>query len=124
MNIPAKLGIPDYEFRLVLGSTKIDYDPDKEGDNRKKHGYSFESAVYLLERLLLPLGNPKPHIVSDAFQENGEVRHVHMSVDDSGNVVLMVTTMRPSEIVRVISFRRAHEDERRKFQELTDYIKP
>ncbi len=44
-----------------------------------------------------------------------------MSVDDSGKVVLMVTTMRPAETVRVISFRRASEDERKKFWELTGY---
>ena len=122
MDIAAKLGIPDYEFRLVFGRTKIDYDPDKEEANRKKHGYSLESAVYLLERVLLPVGNPTPHTVSDAFTENGEVRHMHMSVDDSGHVVLMITTMRPDETVRVISFRRAHEDERSSFQQLTGYI--
>lgn len=38
MNIPVKLGIPEYEFRLVFGSTKIDYDISREMINRKKHG--------------------------------------------------------------------------------------
>ena len=124
MDITTKLGIPDYEFRLVFGRTKIDYDPNKEDANRQNHGYSLESAVHLLERILLPLGSQPPHAVSDAFKENDEVRHMHMSVDDCGDVVLMVTTMRPDETVRVISFRRAHKDERKKFQELTGYVKP
>jgi uncharacterized DUF497 family protein len=53
--------------------------------------------------------------------ENDEMRQMHMSVDDSGKVVLMVTTMRPAETVRVISFRRASEDKRKKFWELTGY---
>ncbi|MBI3284750.1 MAG: BrnT family toxin [Burkholderiales bacterium] len=112
MNVSTKIGIPDYEFRVVFGHTKIDYDPNKEGTNRKKHGYSLESAVHILERSLLPSMNPKRHAVSDPFLKNGEMRHMHLCVDDSDNVVLMVTTMLPDETVRIISFRKAHKDER------------
>jgi len=122
MDVPRRLGIPDYEFRLVFGRTTIDYDPNKEEENRKKHGYSLESAVYILKRLLFPPNNSLPYAVSDAFIENGEVRHMHMGLDDSGYVVFMVTTMRPDETVRLISFRRAHEDERKNFQALTGYV--
>jgi uncharacterized DUF497 family protein len=32
--------IDDREFRLIIGRTQIDYDPDKEAVNRRKHGYS------------------------------------------------------------------------------------
>lgn len=124
MKIPAKLGIPEHEFRIVLGGTKVDYDPNKEEANRTKHGYSLESAVYFLEGLLLPTSTPRPHAVSDAFLENNEARHMHMLVDDSGNVVLMVTTMRPDETVRVISLRKAHPDEREEFHRLTGYAQP
>ena len=128
-SIPDKLGIPDYEFRLVFGSTTVDYDLDKEDTNRKKHGYSLLSAVHLLERLLLPSETPVPHAVSDAFLEKGkdgkeEVRHMHISVDDSGKVVFMATTMRHDETVRVMSFRRASEQERVNFKNLTGYIEP
>jgi uncharacterized DUF497 family protein len=117
MDIPNRLGIPDYEFRVVFGRTKIDYDISKEELNRKKHGYSLESAVHLLRRIILPLGGEPPHIVSDAFIENGEVRHNHLTLDDSGEVVLMVTTMRPDETVRIISFRRANKNEIKTYQE-------
>jgi uncharacterized DUF497 family protein len=123
MDIPGKLGTPEYEFRLVFGRSKIDYDSNKEEVNRRKHGYSLESAVHLLERVLLPVVNA-PYAVSDAFMENDEVRHMHMSVDDGGHVVHMVTTMRSDETVRIISFRRAHEDERVEFESLTGYIEP
>jgi len=121
MDFHEKLGVPEYEFRVIFGGTTVDYDPEKENSNRKKHGYSLESAVHLLECIVLPIEANKPHAVSDAFQENGETRHMHMSVDDSGKVVHMVTTMRPNETVRVISFRRASEEERQKFLELTGY---
>jgi uncharacterized DUF497 family protein len=109
------------DFRLVFGRTRIDYDPAKEMTNRRKHGYSLESAVHLLESIMFPVIGTPPYAVSDAFQENNETRHMHISIDDNGRVVLMVTTMRPDEIVRVISFRRAHKSERDRFYELTGY---
>jgi uncharacterized DUF497 family protein len=120
-DIPGKLGIRDHEFKVVIGGTTVDYDPEKENVNRRKHGYSLQSAVHLFERYILPIGGAPPHVVSDAFMENDEMRQMHMSVDDSGKVVLIVTTMRPAETVRVISFRRASEDERKKFWDLTGY---
>ena len=119
--MPNKLGIPDWEFRVVIGSTKIDYDPTKEETNRQKHSYSLESAVEQLEHLILPLGKPRPYMVSDGFLEGGEVRHMHMGIDDAGKVVLFVTTMRPNETVRIISYRRASGEEKEKFYEFTGY---
>lgn len=119
-DIPRKMGIPDWEFRVVIGTTKIDYDLDKEYSNREKHGYSLESAVSLLERMVFPLGDSLPSMTSDGFMEGGEVRHMHMSVDDSGKVVLM-TTMRANETVRIMSFRRASEEEREQFYQNTGF---
>jgi len=124
IKIPEKLGIPDYEFRVIFGGTTLDYDWDKEEVNRKEHGYSLLSGVYLLERLLVPVGSSPPHAVSDAFVENDEIRHMHLGIGDASEVVFMVTTMRPNEVVRVISFRRASEQERLKFRDLTDYVEP
>jgi predicted HicB family RNase H-like nuclease len=52
-NTPEPLWGTD-DFRAILGRTQIDYDPDKEKINRKKHGYSLESAVYFLTGLIIP----------------------------------------------------------------------
>jgi uncharacterized DUF497 family protein len=109
---------PD-EFRLVIGRTQIDYDRNKEDANRKKHGYSLESATHFLTRLLLPVPQP-PFISRDALTAE-ERRHEHMTVDDQGKVVFLVTTMRDDETVRVISLRRAHPDERDVFMALTGF---
>lgn len=98
------------DFRIVVGSTSIDYDSNKEQINRRKHGYSLESAVYLLQRLVLPIPGPL-FMTSDPFEENGEIRHNHMTVDENGHVLYFVTTMRPDETVRVISLRRASDTE-------------
>ena len=119
-----QLGVPDWEFRVVFGRTRIEYDPDKEQINREKHGYSLASAVHHLERLIFPVGPRALYMVSDGFLEGGEVRHMHMSLDDDGRVVLMVTTMRPNETVRVISYRRANPKEREAFHSQTGYLEP
>lgn len=98
------------DFRLILGRSKIDYDWDKEEENRKKHGYSLESAVHFLESMLLPLGGPLV-ATSDPIKCKCEIRHQHLTRDDSGKVVFFVTTMRQNETVRVISLRRANTQE-------------
>jgi uncharacterized DUF497 family protein len=101
----------DSDFRIVIGSTGIDYDPNKEAINRQKHGYSLESAVHFLQRLILPIPSPL-FMTTEPFEVNGEVRHNHMTKDDDGYVVFFVTTMRPGETVRVISLRRACDHEK------------
>ena len=122
MDIPKRLGIKETDFRVVIGRTKIDYDLNKEDYNRKEHGYSLESAVDLLERWILPIASTQ-FITSDPIEKNGEIRHQHIGVDDSGNIVFIVTTMREDETVRAISFRRAHKRERELFESLTGYNK-
>jgi uncharacterized DUF497 family protein len=66
-------------------------------------------------------GKRVPFAHSDGFYEHEEVRHMHLCVDDDRKVLMMVTTMRDDEVVRVISIRRADENERANFQMLTDY---
>ena len=78
----------------------------------------------MLKNLVSPVGQARPHLISDSFLEMGEVRHMHLSVDDNSHVVLMVTTMRPNEFVRVISFRRAKTNEHELFARHTGYQEP
>ena len=98
------------EFRVVIGRSTIDFDPDKEDENRAKHKYSLASAIDIFEKLLLPFSSP-PICTRDASTQ-AERRHEHLSVDSEGKVVFIVTTMRPDETIRVISLRRASQDER------------
>lgn len=105
------------DFRVIIGSTQVDYDLNKEEVNQKDHHYSLESAVHFLTRLLLP--NPQPPFITRDASTINERRHEHITVDDKGNVVFLVTTMRPKETIRVISLRRAHAKEREIFAEFT-----
>ena len=117
---PPKSPWSETDFRLIIGRTRIDYDRDKEDENRKKHGYSLVSAVHFLEGMLLPLGRP-PVATSDPVEYAGEIRHQHMTIDTSGNVVFFVTTMRSGETVRVISLRRASNDEQAIYRAATGH---
>jgi uncharacterized DUF497 family protein len=126
MDFAARTGIPNWEFRLIFGRTRIEYDPQKEQENRRKHGISLESAVALLQRLMMSgiTGRRLPFATSDSFNEKGEARQMHLCVDDDGKVLMMVTTMREDEIVRPISIRRASDTERTQFRKLTAYVEP
>jgi uncharacterized DUF497 family protein len=105
------------DFRLIIGSTQIEYDPAKEEVNRAIHGYSLESAIHFFERLLL--FSSTPFLYRDA-STHSERRHEHMTIDD-GKVVFFVTTMRPGETVRIISLRRASPEEREEFAAYTGF---
>ena len=110
------------EFRILVGSTGIEYDPAKDEINRKKHKYSLESAAFILEREILPFNitSSKKSVLftRDATNNNSERRFEHLTEDDEKNVVFIVTTMRPNESVRVISFRAANPKERQTFYDL------
>ena len=107
------------DFRVIIGRTKIEYGEEKEEINRREKKYSLESATDLLCGLALP-GMSRPFITRDASTVE-ERRHEHMTIDDSRKVVFFVTTMRDEETVRIISLRRAHEDERELFAKLTGF---
>jgi uncharacterized DUF497 family protein len=96
-----------HNFRLRLGTTRIEFDPDKEESNRQKHKYSLSCAVDVFESALLL---QTAFVTSDPFMENDEVRHIHLA-DYRGRIVLIVTTMRDRETVRVLSMRDASDDE-------------
>ncbi len=110
----------EQDFRVIIGSTAVDFDLEKEELNRKKHQYSLSSAVHFLERLVLPVPQP-PYLTRDAPSNKDEIRHEHMTVDSDGHIVFIISTMRKNETVRVISLRRASSEERKVFASLTGY---
>ncbi|MGB8337949.1 MAG: BrnT family toxin [Burkholderiales bacterium] len=114
-----QLGIEEHDFRVIFGRTKIEYDPDKEDSNRIKHGYSLASAIQPLERILF--FSARPYLLHDSYIEKNEVRHKLMWPGDACEVLFMVTTMRPDETIRIISLRRANDEERKIFCDLTGY---
>jgi len=85
---------------------RFDWDPPKSASNDEKHGIAFELAVNVFQ--------DPDHVVQPAREtEYGEVRfRVTGKLDDI--LWTIVFTLR-SERIRIISVRRAHEDEARRY---------
>lgn len=124
MDIPKKLNIKETDFRLVIGSSGIDYDPNKNEINISNHGYSFDEAIAIFEQMLLPISPIPPFMVKDSIEVNGELRSNIITIDKHGKVILIALTMRPNETVRIISMRRASKKERNLFTKLIGYNQP
>ncbi len=124
MDIPKKLNIQETDFRLVIGTTGIDYDPRKNEINISNHGYSFDEAIAIFEQILLPISSIPPFMVKDSIEVNGERRSNIMTIDKQGKVILIALTMRQNETARIISMRRASKKERDIFAKLLGYNQP
>jgi uncharacterized DUF497 family protein len=110
--IAAQLGIPEGEFRIVPGRTKIEYDPGKNDKNRSTHKFDLESATHLLSKWVT---SPYQIITSEGYPENDEVRHMHLVQDDDKRILMIVTTKRSGETIRIISLRSASQEEQATF---------
>lgn len=112
MNIPKKLGIKESDFRLVFGSSHIEYDPKKNESNKSKHRYSFDEAIDIFNSIIWPHLPSPPFTVKDSIDVNGEMRSNILTVDSDNNVIFIAITMRPNEAIRIISMRPASSNEK------------
>ena len=85
----------------------LEWDPQKERSNLRKHGVSFIEAVTALEdELALTIEDDNP----------GERRFVSIGLSETGRVLAVVYTYR-GERIRIISARNATHQEREAYQE-------
>ena len=70
---------------------------------------------------LSPIYRAQPPFITRDVSTSEERRHEHITVDDQGKVVFLVTTKRQDETVRIISLRRTHPGERETFSVLTGF---
>ena len=85
----------------------IEWDANKAKVNLKKHGIHFSDAEAVLF-------DPNAISFEDENAE-GEQRHVAMGLDHLGRVLVVVYTYR-GENIRLISARRATQNERRAYE--------
>ncbi len=86
---------------------KVEWDEVKRRKNLTKHGLDFRDVGQVLERT---------HVVVPSAQAHGEARFLAIAPVE-GRYFAVVYTMR-GDVYRIISFRRARDEEKRTYQAL------
>jgi uncharacterized protein len=86
---------------------EFEWDEAKRQTNLNKHGLDFVRADLLFE------GN---HLIGPAKMVGGEQRWMATGIIQDGYATVIFT--RRNEIIRIISFRRARDGEKRRYQAL------
>jgi len=86
---------------------RFEWDERKRVTNLEKHGLDFYDVIGVFET---------PHVVVPSTHAGGEERFLALGVFEGRFVTVVYTTR--SEAIRIISFRRARHEERKKYQEL------
>ncbi len=92
---------------MYIYAMRFAWDERKRRSNLEKHGLDFFDVSTVFEA---------PYIVVPSAHEGEEERFLAIGVFE-GRLVTVVYTTR-SEAIRIISFRRARHEERKKYQEL------
>ena len=93
-----------------MSDLQYEWDPEKAELNRRKHGVSFELACHVFE-------DPQHLSVQDRHVD-GEERWVSIGLVGAVLVLVVAHTVRErdgSELIRIISARRATSGERRRY---------
>ena len=92
-----------------MSQIRFEWDPRKARSNEKKHGVSFEEArsVFFDEQALF-LEDPQPL--------HEEERFVLLGVSASIRLLVVVHALRESDVIRIISARKATRSEAREYE--------
>lgn len=88
---------------------EFEWDENKREANKVKHGYDFDLAEVLLNSTTVTRAIP--------FEIHGEARLITMA-EWNGDILVMIHTPRGDK-QRIISIRKAHENERNDFRAAT-----
>jgi len=86
----------------------VEWDPAKAARNLRKHDVSFEEAATVL---LDPLG------LTFADDHTAEERSITFGHSSLNRLLVVVTTERAENVIRIISARKATQPERRSYEE-------
>jgi uncharacterized protein len=86
----------------------FEWDPRKASSNRRKHGVSFEEATTVFD---------DPLVLLLLDQEHGESRIIAIGSADTGRILLVVSVDLETDVVRIVSARKATKSERRRYEE-------
>jgi hypothetical protein len=82
---------------------RYEWDPEKDAVNKRKHGLGLDEGVAALE-------DPNFYFWFDERYDYGEERIITPGLN-AGQVLYVVSTEREEDLTRIISVRRAEDDE-------------
>ena len=88
---------------------KLIWDRNKNETNIEKHGLDFADAYKVFEAPMM--------VGLDKRKEYGENRWISIGLLDNTRVVVIVFTEPEEDTIRVISFRKATNDERKRYEQ-------
>ena len=100
-----------YIYNVIIKPLRFEWNPDKNNENKRKHGVSFEEAqaVFLDENALL---------IHDPDHSEDEDRFVLLGLSASIHILAVCHCYRKSdEVVRIISARKATHKEQKRYWE-------
>lgn len=84
------------------------WDEQKNGTNIAKHGFDFVDAEIVFQSKLLVRQDNRKEYGENRYQGIGKINDV---------TVVVIFTIRESEIIRIISLRKANRSERKAYEE-------
>ena len=88
---------------------KFEWDPDKDEENRAKHGVSFEEASTVF-------GDPLAATIPDPDHSEAEARVVTMGLSTTGRLLVVAHTEEDDDLFRIINAREATSHERKAYE--------
>jgi hypothetical protein len=88
---------------------RFGWDPQKDEENRTKHGVSFEEASTVF-------GDPLAATIPDPDHSETEMRFVTMGLSSTGRLVVVSHTEEEDDLFRIISAREATSHERKAYE--------
>ncbi|MFH1077394.1 MAG: BrnT family toxin [Pseudomonadota bacterium] len=87
----------------------FEWDEEKAKANLKKHRISFDEAITVFT-------DPFSTTIADPDHSADEQRYIDIGSSDNGHVLVVVYTERNSNIIRIISYRKATSGERKLYE--------
>jgi len=87
---------------------QFEWDPNKDAENRKKHGLSFDEASTVF-------GDPLALTIEDPDHSLDEVRFLTIGISKSQALIVVAHTEREG-VIRIISAREPSRQERKQYE--------
>ncbi len=93
-------------FDLDFEKAEFEWDENKEAENFRKHGIHFITAIKVFKDENKIIRYDEEHTSEERYDVLGKV----------GNILFVVCTFRSQNIIRIISARKASNEEKRRYQ--------